>query len=174
MLHLLKCHWLCNEVDLDLAALLKHAFGAGGGASVHINANRRLLFKQAIDGGHEATKEESWIIQVHKDETVRHIFADCTSNRVDGRLLEEGLVATEAETLLEERHEVRAADKEALWEVTDRSSRNVWLDNLGLGLNFCSILVHLINSDCSRLPKRWVSWLWCLVDHSISGALNGS
>lgn len=49
VLHLLEGHWLGNEVDLNLAALLEHALRAGRSTCVHIDSHGRLLFKQAVD-----------------------------------------------------------------------------------------------------------------------------
>ena len=78
MLHFFKRHWLGDKLDLDLLALFKHALRCGRSTSIDVNVDILILhlLKLLVDGCHEAAKQESRVIQVHKDETVRRVFAD--------------------------------------------------------------------------------------------------
>ena len=100
MFDLFDCQRLGNELDLDFTTFLEHTLGARGGAGVNFDLDVRGLNQLLVDRRHEPTQQQGWVVQINKDETIRHIFADGTSDRVNGRFLQEGLIALEAEVLL--------------------------------------------------------------------------
>jgi len=110
VLDLLLGHWLGDESDIDFFAFLEHTLGAGGGASVHIDLHIRELLEDFVQGDHEATEEESWVIKVDEDEPVGLLLLDGPADGVDSGLFKEGLITFESETLLKEWEEVRAGD----------------------------------------------------------------
>ena len=143
---LFDCHGLGNELDLDFTTFLEHSLGAGGGTGVNFDSDVRGLFQLAVDRRHEPAQQEGWVVQVNKDETVRRVFADGTSDRVNGGFLQEGLIALEAEALLEQRHQVRATDEEALGEIADgpRGLLDDIMVDLLLLIDDSKIVVHLV------------------------------
>ena len=85
VLNLFKCHWLGDKLNLDFLAFLEHALRSGRSASIDIDFDILILclIEQRVNGCHEATQQKSWVIQVHKDETVRRVFAYRAAYRVD-------------------------------------------------------------------------------------------
>ena len=161
VLDLLLGHWLGDESDIDFLAFLEHTLGAGGGTSVHIDLDIRELLEDLVQGDHEATEEESWVIKVDEDEPVWLLLLDRPADGVDSGLFKEGLITFESETLLKEWEEVRAGNKEALWVVTDWSWL-LWLFK-SLRVEVGSVRVHLF--DTHRGDLRWSAENWCVLDH---------
>lgn len=159
MLDLVLGHRFSDELDIDFFAFLEHPFGARGRAGVHIDLHVVEFLQNLVHRDHEATEEESWVIQINEDEPVGLLLLDGSADRVDSGLLKEGLITFESETLLEEWEQVRAGDEEALWVITD------WAGLLRLCFNnslveVCSLLVHGIDTD-----RRWSAENWLIIDN---------
>ena len=87
MLHLLKSHRLGDEFDFHLFALFEHTLRSGRSARVDVQLDILILslLKQLINRGHETSQKKRRVIQVHKNESVWHVFANRAAYRVNRR-----------------------------------------------------------------------------------------